>query len=170
VILSNESLDPLSLEPQADSPDPFPASWVVVRSAVRGPELVLQVFGEADLTSAGQLRTDLLAELGAAPAGTFTLSLDLAGLGFCDLAGLDALHALLSVARSQHVRVQLSGMSPQLSWLHRNFPDRTARRRSRRTWAFGSAVPVRHLRPVCSVAEPASDMISSGETGPRGVQ
>lgn len=82
---------------------------------------VLVVVGEADLATAEQLRGHLSDALAGQPP---SLLVDLAGLDFCDLSGLDALHDATRQASAAGVSVTLRGMSPQLEWLHRTFPPR----------------------------------------------
>lgn len=52
--------------------------------------------------------------------------LDVQGVEFCDLAGLDALHAAVRVAGTMDVPMTLRGASRTISWLHARFPDRRA--------------------------------------------
>ena len=82
---------------------------------------VLVVIGEADLHTAGQLRRQLIDALWAEPP---SLLVELGALGFCDLAGLDALHDAARAAQDAGVTLTFRGMSPQLTWLHRTFPPR----------------------------------------------
>ena len=80
---------------------------------------VLVVVGQADLTTAEQLRDDLTDALTEQPP---CLLVDLAGLDFCDLSGLDALHDAARQAHAADVQLTFRGMSAQLAWLHRTFP------------------------------------------------
>ena len=82
---------------------------------------VLVVVGQADLASAEQLRDDLTDALAGQPP---CLLVDLAGLDFCDLSGLDALHDAARRAHAAGVELTFRGMSAQLAWLHRTFPPR----------------------------------------------
>ena len=80
---------------------------------------VLVVVGQADLATADQLRDDLTDALTGQP---LSLMVDLAGLDFCDLSGLDALHDAAQQAHAAGVQLTFRGMSTQLAWLHRTFP------------------------------------------------
>ena len=80
---------------------------------------VLVVVGQADLATAEQLRDDLTDALAGQPP---CLLVDLAGLDFCDLSGLDALHDAAQQAHAAGVQLTFRGMSTQLAWLHRTFP------------------------------------------------
>ena len=88
-----------------------------------GPERVLFVLGEADASNAGQLRDNLMAAFAFSPA---SIVVDLSGLTFCALAGLDALNDVVAAADAFGVPLALRGMSRQLAWLHRTFPARPA--------------------------------------------
>lgn len=93
--------------------------WLSVSPSTVGRCLVVAVAGEADSATAGQLRGQLLEALGSCPE---ILILDLSGLTFCSLHGLDALHDAIDVAEQAGTDVRMLGMSAQLSWLHRTFP------------------------------------------------
>ena len=82
---------------------------------------VLIVVGQADIATAEQLRDDLTDALTGRPP---SLLVDLAGLDFCDLSGLDALHDAARQAHAAGVQLTFRGMSAQLAWLHRTFPPR----------------------------------------------
>ncbi len=82
-------------------------------------ELVLVVSCEADLGTAAQLRDQLIAALSSAPPAVVV---DLSGLSFCDLSGLDALYEAVRVADDKGVVMTFRGASRQLSWLLRTFP------------------------------------------------
>lgn len=82
---------------------------------------VLVVVGEADLATAGQLLGHLIDALALQPP---SLLVDLAGLDFCDLSGLDALHDATRQAEADGVPMTFRGMPPQLALLHRTFPPR----------------------------------------------
>lgn len=82
-------------------------------------EMVVWVFGEGDLLTA-ELLHDELAELITRSPGPCTV--DLSGLSFCDLRGLDALQAAGLSARDAGVVVTWRGASRLLSWLCHTFP------------------------------------------------
>lgn len=83
-----------------------------------GPCLVVVVAGEADWITAPELREQLTAALSYGPQ---SLVLDLTDLEFCNSSGLRALLEAVEVARLAGVRVEMRGMSHQLSDLHRMF-------------------------------------------------
>ena len=114
-----------------------PATTTVPRPAAAGPDRpsflmvmplraaeqhVLVVVGEADLHTAGQLRSELTNMLDVEPA---SLVVELGALKFCDLSGLDALHDVARAAHDAGIALTFRGMSPQLSWLHATFSRRT---------------------------------------------
>ena len=80
---------------------------------------VLVVLGDADLATADQLRDQLTGALTGQPPSVLV---ELAGLDFCDLSGLDALHDAARQAHVAGVELTFRGMSAQLGWLHRTFP------------------------------------------------
>lgn len=82
---------------------------------------MLVIVGEADLANADQLHADLASALARKPP---SLVVDLAGLDFCDLSGLDALQDAARQAQAAGVQLTFRGMSAQLAWLHRTFPGR----------------------------------------------
>ena len=82
---------------------------------------VLVVVGEADLHTAGQLRTQLITMIRAQPPSVLV---ELGALEFCDLHGLDALHDAARAAHEAGVALTFRGMSAQLAWLHHTFPPR----------------------------------------------
>ena len=82
---------------------------------------VLVVVGEADLHTAGQLRTQLIDVLQGQPPSVLV---ELGALEFCDLAGLEALHDAARAAHDAGIVLTFRGMSTQLAWLHRTFPPR----------------------------------------------
>ena len=84
-----------------------------------GDQHLLVVAGEADLCTAGQLRSQLVEMLSDAPP---SLIIDLRALEFCDLRGMDALNDAAQAAADAGVSLTFRGMSPQLSWLCRTFP------------------------------------------------
>lgn len=75
-------------------------------------EQVLVVVGEADISTADQLRDHLTDALAGQPPA---LRAELGGLEFCDLLGLDALHDAARAAAAAGVHLTLSGMSAQLA-------------------------------------------------------
>lgn len=96
------------------------SSRLVIMPLRAAEQHVLVVVGEADMQTAGQLRTQLINLLWAAPASSVVV--ELAALGFCDLSGLDALHDAARAAADVGVALTFRGMSPQLSWLHATYP------------------------------------------------
>lgn len=107
-----------------------PSYCVVPASPVRPPGVlvtalrtagqhVLVVVGEADMHTAGYLRIQLIDPLRSKPPSVLV---ELGGLKFCDLAGLDALHDAARAAHDAGVALTFRGMSAQLAWLHRTFP------------------------------------------------
>jgi anti-anti-sigma regulatory factor len=87
---------------------------LVVRSRVIGSELRLLVRGEADMSNAEQLRDELIEAIASWPHATV---IDVSGLTFCGLAGLDALQAAQRAGTATGRQVGFAGMSRQLSWL-----------------------------------------------------
>lgn len=75
---------------------------------------VLKLGGELDLYSARLLRE---VAHGLAAAGDCRIVLDLAGLGFCDAAGLGALVGCQSRIRASGGRLSLAGVSPKIARL-----------------------------------------------------
>ena len=105
-----------------------PADSLTVSTTRVGRAVVAFVAGEADWATAERLRDALLATLSDGPS---SLDVDLSDVTFCNLRGLDSLHAVVRSAQQAGVRVTLRGMSRQLSWLQRTFPGRL--------WESGSA-------------------------------
>ena len=83
--------------------------------------LTVVVVGDADLASSKVLREALLAAVSAA-AGR-RLILDVFGLRFCDLLGMDALRDGLAAARATGLHWTLQGVSSRLQWLFATFPE-----------------------------------------------
>ena len=98
-----------------------PAPGLLVMRLRAAEQHVLVVVGQADLATAEQLRDDLTDALAGQPP---CLLVDLAGLDFCDLSGLDALHDAARRAHAAGIELTFRGMSTQLAWLHRTFPPR----------------------------------------------
>lgn len=98
-----------------------PVPGLLVMRLRAAEQHVLVVVGQADLATAVQLRDDLTNALAEQPP---SLLVDLAGLDFCDLSGLAALHDAARQAHAAGVQLTFRGMSAQLAWLHRTFPDR----------------------------------------------
>ena len=92
-----------------------------VRVEIRGsgPHLLLVVTGEADLSTAQALREDLGAALTRRPC---SVALEISGLTYCDLAGLDALNDFCAEASVAGVPPVVQGMSPRLAWMQAMFP------------------------------------------------
>ena len=80
---------------------------------------VLIVVGEVDVANADQLRGHLTDALAGRPP---ELRIDLRGLDFCDLSGLDALHDAARTAANEGVYLTFSGVSALLAWMHHAFP------------------------------------------------
>ena len=80
-----------------------------------GPRLVVVIGGEADWTTADQLREGMAAALAYGPR---SMVLDLTDLTFCDLQGLRALLAAVEAAEQDGVDVTLHGMSRQVTRLY----------------------------------------------------
>ncbi|MDX6208385.1 MAG: hypothetical protein QOE24_776 [Frankiales bacterium] len=99
------------------TPDLGPGQ-LLVRPLVEERQLTLLVLGEADFSTAVGLHRQLVEAMAGWP---YTVVIDVSGLSFCGLAGLDALREaeLVGVAAGRDVRV--TGMSRQLSWLRRTF-------------------------------------------------
>lgn len=85
-----------------------------------GCAALVRVFGEGDVATADLLRCGL-SELLSSARGRCTV--DLSGLSFCDLKGMDALRAAGLTAHLAGVTVSWRGLSPLLSWVCRLFPS-----------------------------------------------
>lgn len=139
----------------ADAPRPPAPGWLLVCNDTHRPSLALVVVvGEADFATAPQLKDGLLQALAS---GRPAVVVDVAGLDFCDLAGLDALHAGLDAAQRAGVLMTVRGMSPQLAWLHATFPRRRVLGCRPRPGRTGSGV----LR-LAESAVPASGLPEAG--------
>ena len=101
------------------SVDVRPPGWLSVTPSAVGPCLVLAMEGEADMVTADHLRDQLRVAIGSDHR---SMILDVSGLAFCSLHGLDALHDAIETAEQAGIDVTMHGMSPQLAWLHRAFP------------------------------------------------
>ncbi len=113
---------PLSATCTRDSVAPAAAgkpSGLMVMALRAAEQHVLVVLGEADLHTAGQLRAELIDRLPVQPP---SVVVELGALEFCDLSGLDALHAAARAAHEVGVTLSFRGMSPLLAWLHHRFP------------------------------------------------
>lgn len=97
-------------------------AWLLVMPMREHGQHVLVVVGEADVSTADQLHTELLEALAAQPPSVLV---ELSGLDFCDLAGLDALQGAAQAAADAGVRLAFQGMSPQLAWMYGAFPPAT---------------------------------------------
>jgi hypothetical protein len=86
-----------------------------------GPQVVLIVAGEADMSNAGALRAHLME---ASVAGSPPVVVDLVDLEFCDLFGLDAMREAAAIAETAGVGMTFRGMSRRLIWLDGTFPFR----------------------------------------------
>ena len=101
------------------TPSSFAPPLVSVVARHDGTRLVLDVHGEADHFTAGQL----LAELSSAVrAHLESVRVDLTDLSFCDLRGSDALHAFVDEAGSRGISVELHGMSALLELIYNAYP------------------------------------------------
>jgi anti-sigma B factor antagonist len=74
-----------------------------------GASVVVRIGGEIDVHTAGELRTVLLALV---DGGHTHIVADLAGVGFCDAAGLGALVAVNNRAREHGGALRLTGVRP----------------------------------------------------------
>ncbi|GGN71061.1 hypothetical protein GCM10010112_38040 [Actinoplanes lobatus] len=83
--------------------DPAPPAITVSVHRLRSGDVLARVVGELDLHSAPVLLRELRTALGERDATM--LRLDLAGVSFCDQAGLRALHALSAGAGPDRVRI-----------------------------------------------------------------
>ena len=106
------------------TPWSFDPPLVSVRARDDGPRLALDVHGEADRYSAGQLLDELLSAL---RPDVQLVRVDLTDLSFCDLAGSDALHAFVDEAGSRGILVELHGMSALLDLIYTTYPSRPRR-------------------------------------------
>jgi anti-anti-sigma regulatory factor len=97
--------------------DPEPGR-LLVRPVVEERQLTLLVFGEADFSTAVGLHRQLVDAMAGWP---YTVVIDVSGLTFCGLAGLDALREAELVGAGDGRDVHVTGMSRQLSWLRRTF-------------------------------------------------
>lgn len=79
-----------------------------------GPQTVVALVGEADISTAGQLREQFADVLASRPGSVL---MDVTGLDFCDISGLDALGEAASAAADAGLVMTLQGCSPQLAWL-----------------------------------------------------
>ncbi len=79
-----------------------------------GPQTVVALIGEADISTAGQLRDQFADVLASRPGSVL---MDVTGLDFCDISGVDALGEAAAAAVNAGLVMTLQGCSPQLSWL-----------------------------------------------------
>lgn len=84
-----------------------------------GRSLVVALSGEADLSTADQLRDQLTCVIALDPA---ELVIDVTDLTFCDTAGLSVLQGAVTEARGRGVPLVYRGMSERLLWLTQAFP------------------------------------------------
>lgn len=92
---------------------------LMVMTLTAPEEHVVVVVGEADVSTAGHLRDQIVAALAARPAA---MRVQLDGLDFCDSRGLEALYDAARAAVEAGVPFSFEGASPQLAWLQRTFP------------------------------------------------
>lgn len=92
---------------------------LTVAQVANGPQLEMVVAGEADICTSEHLRTELLSGLRSPPAAVVV---DVSALTFCDLSGLDALHAVSLFAIRAGIPLTFRGMSTVLTWLDCTFP------------------------------------------------
>ena len=146
---------PAAAEVPGSQRQPVPGLLVMRLRAAE--QHVLIVVGQADLATAEQLRDDLTDALTGQPP---CLLVDLAGLDFCDLSGLDALHDAARQAHAAGVQLTFRGMSAQLAWLHRTFPPRdlpAAQPRHGRATVSGCATDPAPPGPGPAAADPTTD-------------
>jgi anti-anti-sigma regulatory factor len=84
-----------------------------------GPQTVMVVTGEADISNARALRDQLIE---ASVSGSPPLVVDVVDLEFCDLFGLDAMREAAAIAETAGVGMTFRGMSRRLRWLDGTFP------------------------------------------------
>ncbi|MDX6254735.1 MAG: hypothetical protein QOJ11_1069 [Frankiales bacterium] len=106
--------NPLAAEGRPPDPEPGP---LLVHPVLEERLLTLLV-GEADFSTAVGLHRQLVDAMAGWP---YTVVIDVSGLTFCGLAGLDALREAELVGAAQGREVRVTGMSRQLAWLRRNF-------------------------------------------------
>lgn len=99
-----------------------PPAVLLVCPIAGGAETVVALVGEADISTAGQLRDQFAEMLATRPR---SLLVDVSSLDFCDLSGLDALGEAASAATAAGLGMTLQGCSPQLSWLLDTFAPRS---------------------------------------------
>jgi anti-anti-sigma factor len=92
---------------------------LLVRADTGNGVLTLRLLGEVDLHTATGLRDQLRDMLRAWP---YSAVIDVSGLTFCGLAGLDVLHEALARVCPAGEQIRVTGMSAQLSWLDQAFP------------------------------------------------
>ncbi len=127
---------PATAIPAAAMSGPSEPGGLRIFTESRSGPVTLLVLGDADIATADQLRQALLEAVAGHPEAVIV---DVAGLEFCDLFGLDALHAGLNAAQTAGVVMTLRGMSGQLRWLHRTFPrQRPPSPRAQRTARAGA--------------------------------
>lgn len=121
------TFDPNLLAPSAMSRPPDtavadqPAALLLCPMA-GGPQLVVAVVGEADISTAGQLHDQFADVLASRPGSVL---MDVTSLDFCDLSGLDALGDAASAAADAGLVMTIQGCSPQLAWLFDTFTPRS---------------------------------------------
>jgi anti-anti-sigma factor len=109
----------LGSQPGSSDRDPSDTEPLRIFPVGDGPEVVLVVAGQADISNARALR-DRLIEVSA--SGPRALVVDLVDLDFCDLSGLDALREAAAIAETSGVGMTFRGMSRRLRWLDGTFP------------------------------------------------
>lgn len=139
--------------------EPGRPSWLMIMPLRAAEQHVLVVVGEADLHTAGQLRSQLIDMLWT---GAPSLLVELGALEFCDLSGLDALHDAARAAHDAGVALTFGGMSPQLAWLHATFPHRNPVPPATPGTALRTPVPTDPGRPA---RDPAARPTQHGPTG-----
>lgn len=100
------------------NPFSFDPPLVSVVARYDGTSLALGVHGEADRYTAGHLLAELLSAL---RPDLELVRVDLTDLSFCDLAGSDALHALVEEAGSRGIAVELHGMTELLALIYTTY-------------------------------------------------
>jgi hypothetical protein len=112
---------PLGTPAETSGPDGDETQRLRVFPFPAGPQVVLVVTGEADISNARALRDQLIE---ASVSGSPPLVVDLVDLEFCDLNGLDAMREAAAIAETAGVGMTFRGMSRRLRWLDGTFPFR----------------------------------------------
>jgi anti-anti-sigma factor len=84
---------------------------VCIRVDRRESVAVVRVSGDLDLASADEFAADVA----EAAKKSSHVVIDLGGVGFVDCAALHALERALADARHSHVRLEITGLQPQVA-------------------------------------------------------